>query len=147
MATTFSSSRVSTSTNLLTSAPVLGAVDQIWDHSEYTFGAAPVVNDVVRSIPVVAGARVLEVILSSTDLDTDATPAIVLAVGDGSDEDRFITASTAGQGGGVERLNNIAGHGYEYTADDTIDIKVTTAPDTGVVGTVKVSVLLDFSGV
>lgn len=97
----------------------------------YTQSAAFVVNDVVQMVKVPMGATILEVILSTTDLDTDATPAIVLEVGDGGDVDRYIAGSTVGQAGGLVRLSAHGGHGYTYTADDTIDIKVSTAPDAG----------------
>jgi len=96
-------------------------------------------DDVVQMVKIPKGATILDVILTSADIDS-ATSA-VLAVGDGSDDDRFITGSTIGQAGGVERLNAFAGLNYEYTADDTIDLNVTTAPGTPVEGVINLCVI------
>src|SRR5207248_434817 len=96
-----------------------------------------VVNDVIQMVKVPNGACILEVILSSDDLDTGSA-AIILAVGDGVLADRFIKGSTVAQAGGIDRLgvgiaaNLMSGAtAYQYTAEDTIDVKVTTAPATG----------------
>lgn len=112
-------------------------------HGTYELAAALVLNDVIQMVKVPAGARIVNVILGSDDLDT-GSPAIVLAVGDGSTADRFITASTVAQGGGVTTINQVDGIGYTYTLADTIDIKVTTAPATGTTsGTLNLTVVYD----
>lgn len=114
----------------------------------YTVAAALVVNDVIQMITVPANATILEIILAATDLDTDGTPAITLDVGDGDDPDRFIDGSTVGQAGGVDRLGSglvgllgVAGVGYTYAAEDTIDVKVSVAPDAGATGAIDLTVL------
>lgn len=86
-----------------------------------------VINDVVQMVKVAAGTKIMGVLLSVDALDSST--GIVTAVGDGDDDDRFITGATIGRSGaaGVQSLNNHAGHLYEYTAADTIDFKVTTA--------------------
>lgn len=105
-------------------------------------GTAFVINDVVQMVKVQSGTVVTSVLLSVDALDTST--GIVVAVGDGSDDDRFITASTIGRSSaaGVANLNNHAGHLYQYTADDTIDFKVTTAASgtASVTGKVRLSV-------
>ena len=90
-------------------------------------GTAFVINDVVQMVKVANGTVIASCLLSVDALDTST--GIVVAVGDGSDDDRFITASTIGRSSasGTAVLNNHAGHIYQYTADDTIDFKVTTA--------------------
>ena len=97
--------------------------------STYTIAAAFVVNDVIQMVKIPKGATINEVILNTTDLDTST--GVVLAVGDGNDVDRFIKDSAIGQTGGTARLGagivDNAGNNYTYTADDTIDVKVTTA--------------------
>lgn len=102
-------------------------------------------NDVLQIVKVPKGFQVMEVILSTTDLDTGGSPTIELSVGDGGDTDRYIsgTGSTIAEAsGGYARLSNIAGHGYIYTEDDTIDVLVATGPQTGATtGTIKVSVI------
>lgn len=95
----------------------------------YTGTAALVLNDVIQMVKVPAGAVVREVILNTTDLDSST--GIVLAVGDGGDVDRFIKDSAIGQTGGTVRLGagivDNACNNYTYTAEDTVDVKVTTA--------------------
>lgn len=90
-------------------------------------GTGFVINDIVQMVKVAAGSTVVDVILGVDALDTST--GIVVAVGDGSDDDRFITASTIGRSSaaGVAQLNNAVGLNYAYTAADTIDFKVTTA--------------------
>jgi len=97
-------------------------------------------------VKIPSGATVLDVILSVDDLDSGTD--CVLAVGDGGDVDRFISGSTIGQGGGTVGLGSgitgataAAAAGYTYTSNDTIDIKVTTAPAGGGVGTIVLTVL------
>lgn len=108
--------------------------------ASYTFTATPALNDVVQMVKIPAGAKILDIVLTSTDIDTNGSPTVVLDVGDGSDTDRFIDGSTIGRTGGVERLNAHAGHLYEYTADDTIDVLIQAGPATGAVGTFKLAV-------
>lgn len=85
---------------------------------------AAATNDVFQMVKVEKGVTVYEVILVAGDIDSGT--ALVMTVGDGGDTDRFITLSTVGQAGGITRMNNQAGAGYTYSADDTIDILVTT---------------------
>lgn len=135
MATTYSSTAVAATVPPRTpSSAGLTAVK-----ATFTATAALVVNDVIQMVKVPLGAVIYGVELSVDDLDSGA--AIVLAVGDGADDDRFITGSTIGQAGGVTRANNVAGAGYTYTVDDTIDIKVTTAPAGGGTGVLRLTVL------
>jgi len=104
-------------------------------------GTAFIINDVVQMLKVQSGTTITGVFLSVDFLDTGT--AVVSAVGDGSVADRFITGSTIGRSSasGVQNLNNHAGHLYQYTADDTIDFKITTAATTGSTsGKVRLSV-------
>lgn len=99
---------------------------------EYTLSAALTLNQVIPMVAVPKGARVVFGRLSTDDLDTGGSPAIVLAVGDGDDDDRYLTGSTIAQAGGNAAFDRHVGNGnYEYTEGDTIDVKVTTAPATG----------------
>lgn len=107
-------------------------------YSEFTFPAAPVINDVVQMLKVPKGAVVVDVALGADDLDTNGSPAITLDVGDGGDPDRYIAASTIAQTGAAPVQTMLkTGFGFAYTADDTIDILVKAAPATGAVGTVR----------
>lgn len=108
----------------------------------YTLTAALALNDVIEMVQMPAGSTVVEVILSATDLDTGGSPNITLAVGDGADTDRFITASNIGQTGGLTRLNAHTGHGYTYSNADTIDVLVAAGPATGATtGSIVLTVL------
>lgn len=101
-------------------------------------GTAFVINDVVEMIKVQTGMVIMDVLLSVDALESNA--AIVVAVGDDGVADRFITASTIGRSSaaGVARLNNHVGHLYAYTANNTIDFKVTTAGTAGQATTGKI---------
>lgn len=90
-------------------------------------GTAFVINDVVQMVKVCSGVRVVGLRLSVDALDSST--GIVTAVGDGDDDDRFITGATIGRSGasGLQAMNAHTGLGYAYTTDDTIDFKVTTA--------------------
>ncbi len=105
-------------------------------------GTAFVINDVVQMVKVAAGSTILGVYLSVSALDSST--GIVTAVGDGVDDDRFLTGLTIGRSGAVGASGAMAhsGHLYAYTANDTIDFKVTTAASgtASVTGTVSLSV-------
>ena len=90
-------------------------------------GTAFVINDVVQMVKVQNATYVTGVYLSVDALDSST--GIVTAVGDGSDDDRFLTGLTIGRSGAAGASGALAhtGHLYQYTADDTIDFKVTTA--------------------
>lgn len=107
----------------------------------YSLAAALVVDDVIQAIPVFAGETVLNVEVRSADLDTNGTPAITLDVGDGDDDDRYLAADTVAQAGGRVVCGLVLP--YTYTADDTIDVHVDTAPATGATsGDVTVTALI-----
>jgi len=99
-----------------------------------------VLDDVVQLLPVYEGETVVGLELVTSDLDSHGTPALVLDVGDGDNDDRYILGSTVGQAGGVAGPNVVSGYPYTYTADDTIDLHVDTAPATGAAGTVSLTV-------
>lgn len=95
-----------------------GGIDATTQTAEYTIPAGFATNDVVEMVKIPAGATVVNVTLSSS-AGVGATAN--LAVGDGGDTDRYIT-STAFTAAALARLNAHTGHGYRFTAEDTIDI-------------------------
>lgn len=133
------------STGLATTGLPVPSKSDIGTHAvtgTYELAAALVDNDVIQMVRVPQGAAVQEVILAADDLDTHNTPTIILNVGDGTTVDRYISASTVAQAGGVVRLSAIDGMNYTYTADDTIDVKVTEPPATGATsGTITLTVI------
>lgn len=123
-----------TATRAKNSAPRAGtggSTQVITVVSEYAITAALALNDVIQMVKVPSGAQIVGMTLGATDLDTGGSPAIVLDVGDGDDTDRFIDGATVGQAGGSTSALAVAGFGYTYTAEDTIDVLVQVAPATG----------------
>ena len=113
----------------------------------YTFLAALVINDVIRMVKIPAGATILDWILDipASGFDTQAT--VVWQMGDGDSTGRFATGCVQGRSsaGAIVRPGStgtvIGSTQYQYTAEDTIDIKITTGPGVGVAsGTVKLTV-------
>ncbi len=98
---------------------------------EYNLLAALALNDVIEMVKVPAGATVLDVILVTDDLDAGGAPAITLDVGDGVVPNYYISGSTAGQAGGLERAGALTAHPKTYAAEDTVDVTVSVAPATG----------------
>lgn len=104
-------------------------------------GVAFVINDVIQMVKVGPGTTIVSLLFSTDFLDTGT--AVVTAVGDGDDVDRFIEGSTIGRSSaaGIQAINKHEGHLYTYTAADTIDIKITTAATTAsVTGKLRLSV-------
>jgi len=99
----------------------------------YTITAALALDDVIQMVPMAIGERAVGgQLIIETDMDTST--GLVLAVGDGVDPDRYISASTVGRtggvaewGAGIDTAAEAASYSYKYPAADTIDIKVTTA--------------------
>lgn len=115
----------------------------------YDLTAALVVNDTIDMCKLPAGMVVDDLIVSTDDLDTGGSPAVVLDiglyddVGATSSQTAFITGTTIGQAGGVARLTNAAGRKIApVDYDRYIRVKVTTAPATGAAsGKIKVSAI------
>ncbi len=100
-------------------------------YAKFTATTALAADDVIQMVDVFAGETVHDVKLKTGDFDTGT--AIVLGVGDGSDTDKYIAASTVGQAGGSDDQEvNLAP--TVYAADDTVDIIVEVAPGGGGTG-------------
>lgn len=122
------------------------AVKATYTHPATGDGSAA--GDIIQMVKVPKGAMILDLALSAEDLDTNGSPTITLDVGDGGDVDRFIDGATIGQTGGIVRLGQgvaaaavDGAHGYVYTEDDTIDVKVVDAAATKAAGTITLTVL------
>lgn len=99
-----------------------------------------IINDVIQVCKIPKGAVILDATVGMPDVDS--ATSIVWDLGDGTTTGRFISGSTIGRSAGVARLDQVDGVGYKYTADDTIDLKVTTAPGTGVTsGTIRFAIV------
>ena len=105
-------------------------------YSKITLTAAPNAADVFKMVDVFAGETVHEVKIKSSDLDTGT--GLVWGVGDGGDTDKYIGASTCGQGGTADHSDADLAP-VNYAADDTIDIICEVAPAGDVVsGTLEI---------
>ena len=99
---------------------------------KYTVPASggPVSGDKVEMVNVPAGAQVVDIKVRASG----GTTALTVAVGDDVDPDRYIaaTANTAAALVNLAVNGNAAapGLGFEYTADDTIDITFAGATPT-----------------
>ena len=91
--------------------------------------AAPNVGDIYQVVDVFAGETVHDVKIKSSDLDGGT--ALVFGVGDGGDTDKYIAASTCGQGGTADEMDADVAP-VAYTSDDTIDIICEVAPGSDV---------------
>jgi len=94
-------------------------------YAKYSVTAAPNTSDVYQMVDVFAGETVHDVKIKSSDLDTGTD--LVYGVGDGGDTDKYIAASTAGQGGTADEMDADVAP-VDYTSDDTIDIIVEVDP-------------------
>lgn len=116
--------------------------------------AQTAINTVLATLAVPGDASIVEIILTSTDLDTNGSPAITLDVGDASgpetpDDDRFIAASTVAQAGGTQRASTNGGtngllnpiYTYSTTGEQEIEVTVKAAAATGAAGTVTLTVI------
>lgn len=109
--------------------------------ASYAFATAPSLNDLVQMMTIPAGATILDVILDSDDLDSNASPTIKFDVGDGTTAARFIAASTVPQAGGVAHASVAASTDYTYSANTPLYVKVNTAAATFQAGTVRLTAL------
>lgn len=95
-------------------------------------------NKTVGLFIVPKGFCVTGVIVNVTDMDTGGSPALVFAIGDSGDDDRFVTGATTAQAGGTNTTLAATGLLYTFTADTEIMWKTTTAAATAAAGTAKV---------
>lgn len=101
--------------------------------AKFTIPGVALTTDTIQMIPVQAGTKVKDIILTSPDIDTGTSAEIVVGDTDGTaTTNRYITATTDNAtAASLMRMNNVAGHNYQFAANGTIDIKVSVAPETG----------------
>lgn len=103
-------------------------------------------NDTFDIGRVPAGARVLDVILVFTDMDTSGSPTLAFHVGDAADPDRFIASGTAtaaarlSAGNSATSAASFAAH-TPYTTETLIFGTVSAAAATAASGTIVATVL------
>lgn len=147
MANTYKSSQVSS-----------GLVRGNWRGADFTvYGSIAAteasLGDVFEVVQVPNGYSIESVILDCDQLDSNGAPTLVLEVGDATTPNRFISASTVGQAGGVAYPNVAGATGYSYAVGTNagqfsggnagatvIQVKVATAAATFKAGTIRVAV-------
>ncbi len=95
-------------------------------------------NDDVGLFYVPAGAVITAITASATDMDS--ATGLLIDIGDSSDEDRLLAASTIGQAGTLSTALARTGHLYKYTSQTQIRAYINTAATTPVAGTLQVNV-------
>lgn len=87
--------------------------------AHYSTTAAASANDVIQMIKVPKGAVIVDGWITM-----DSSGAFTFSVGDGSSVARF-QASASVSGAATQQIFLKSKLGHEYTADDTIDVKLT----------------------
>lgn len=96
--------------------------------------SAPGVNDEYLVFKLPANATVLDCLITTSDLDADASPTISGRLGDANDDDRFSFGATPIRNGGAFGII-ATGHQYNYTSETIIRLKFTAAAATFQSGT------------
>lgn len=90
----------------------------------YSGSAAFSAGDVVQMVNVPAGARVVDLKYQTNVLSDSVSAAFT--IGDGLDPNRYVSAAGLSTiGGNLD--NRLTAFGYEYTADDTVDVTIDAA--------------------
>lgn len=90
----------------------------------------------IFNLPV--GAIVVGGFIEGDDLDTGATPAITLNLGDAGDADRYFAASTVAQAGTAGTALAVTGLGFTVTAGNTaVVLAVAANAATSAAGSVR----------
>lgn len=114
-------------------------------YDRYALAAGLALNDVIRSVYIPKGAVLLDALIATPDLDSNATEtiALTLRVNDGTTQKNFFASSTVGEDGGVQRADAIPGAiGYEVTTEGFyLELLVATGPATAITtGTIELQV-------
>jgi hypothetical protein len=94
-------------------------------------------GDIIQGVKIPKNAVLTELIISCS---ASLGATLTAEVGDGNVTNRHIVSGTFGQGAAdFKRLGQHTGHGFQYTVEDTLDIKINTAatPTTGAVITMS----------
>lgn len=128
------------SSKITAGAPARANAGETILHGTVTLTAAAANSDIVKFFKAPAGFIVSDVILSSTDIDTNGSPTVTIDVGDADDVDKLIDGSTIGRAGGIDRMNVTTGMQYTYTADTEVYATILTVA-TGATGTIKLTMI------
>lgn len=105
----------------------------------YTFVAAQSAGDVIMMVPVPRGAQINDLIVQGGFVA--GSGSITVTPGDGGVANRFGSLSAVNVA-----VHATLGIGYTYSADDTIDLAVTTVTTATATGSVRLSVFYSMDG-
>ena len=121
---TFSSDRVSSGIQVKYSP-----TEPVFEYAQYSGSATLSAGDIIQMLKVKRGARLIYGHVTTNE-DTK-TVQNTYAIGDGVDTDRYFTSATIVPTA-IARIPNLnTGNTYEYTAADTIDVRVEATGGTG----------------
>lgn len=104
-------------------------------------------NDLLRFFYLPKGASVRAAILQSTDIDTNASPTVLIDVGDSGSATRIFSGSGVGKAGTSDtQIGVTTGVGYQYTDKTLVYGTVNTAGSTKASGTVSLTVFYTIDG-
>lgn len=111
----------------------------------FTFTTSASAGDVVQMVPVPKSAQIHDLTLAVTG-GMAAGSNVAFTVGDGNSTTRYSTSQSAaaatGAGSGIFlRMNNYAGNGYSYSAEDTIDVTIGTVGSMSAQMSIRLTVL------
>jgi hypothetical protein len=103
--------------------------------------AALTTSDTLQFGYLPANARIVDSILESDDLDTNASPTLTLNVGDAGSASRLFAASTVGQAGTAGFASAVTGIFYKTTAKTLITGAPAANAATGAAGSIRLCIL------
>lgn len=93
---------------------------------EYRLSNALIAGQVIPMMALPKGARILDMLISTDGLDQGS--ALLLDIGDKDIVDRYFTATSIAQDGGVETMKNTDGFAHRLEKTSTINMVVQAAP-------------------
>ena len=118
--------------------------EPVFEFSQYSGSATFSSGDVIQMLKVNAGARLVYGHVSTNE-DTYTTQT-TYAIGDGVDTDRYFASATIVPNVNV-RIPQRDASVYEYTAADTIDVRIENKGGTGgATVLISMSALIDYTG-
>lgn len=119
-----------------------GDVSRIID---FTMTTALSAGDIIQMVKVPAGAQILSCVLGMIDVPTTHSGVITVDIGDGNSASAIATGVVL-SGTAVSTTMRATGFGYSYSAEDTIDIKVTAISAAGASGGLRMTLRYTLDG-
>lgn len=92
------------------------------------------------SVAIPAGTTIAGIDIDVSDLDSAASPLILLDIGDAVDQDRIAAAQDIAQSGGLLEVRPLPAEWYRYNVASAVLVTVQTAPATGAGGAIAATI-------